>query len=42
MDRFVTSNQPGLLILHGNGNVLQRHPRRRAKKITDRAGALPL
>src|SRR6202522_296669 len=23
MDRFVTSNQPGLLILHGNGNVLQ-------------------
>src|ERR1700677_3466000 len=24
MDRFVTSNQPGLLILHGNGNVLQR------------------
>ena len=24
MDRFVTANQPGMLILHGNGNVLQR------------------
>jgi uncharacterized protein (AIM24 family) len=24
MDRFVTSNQPGLLMLHGNGNVMER------------------
>jgi uncharacterized protein (AIM24 family) len=24
MDRFITTQQPGLLILHGNGNVLQR------------------
>jgi len=24
MDRFVTAQQPGLLLLHGNGNVLQR------------------
>lgn len=25
MDRFVTSNQPGLLILHGYGNVFERY-----------------
>src|SRR5207253_7607667 len=24
MDRFVTSNQPGLLLLHGYGNVFER------------------
>jgi uncharacterized protein (AIM24 family) len=24
MDRFVTTNQPGLLLLHGNGNVFER------------------
>ena len=24
MDRFITQQQPGLLVLHGNGNVLQR------------------
>ena len=24
MDRFVTTNQPGLLILHGYGNVFER------------------
>jgi len=24
MDRFVTSNQPGLLLLHGYGNVFQK------------------
>jgi len=24
MDRFVTTNTPGLLILHGYGNVLER------------------
>src|ERR1700728_2071729 len=24
MDRFVTAQQPGLLLLHGNGNVLER------------------
>jgi uncharacterized protein (AIM24 family) len=24
MDRFVTSGDPGLLLLHGNGNVFQR------------------
>jgi uncharacterized protein (AIM24 family) len=25
MDRFVTSNQPGLLLLHGYGNVFERY-----------------
>src|ERR1700743_3803253 len=24
MDRFVTTNQPGLLLLHGHGNVMER------------------
>jgi uncharacterized protein (AIM24 family) len=24
MDRFITQQEPGLLVLHGNGNVLQR------------------
>jgi uncharacterized protein (AIM24 family) len=24
MDRFVTGKEPGLLLLHGNGNVLER------------------
>jgi uncharacterized protein (AIM24 family) len=24
MDRFMTSNQPGLLIMHGYGNVFER------------------
>jgi uncharacterized protein (AIM24 family) len=25
MDRFITSNQPGLLLLHGYGNVFERN-----------------
>ena len=32
MDRFVTAQYPGLLLLHGNGNVLERtlRPARRS------------
>ena len=41
MDRFVTQNEPGLLLLHGYGNVFQK-TLQPGEKILDRAGRLPV
>ena len=40
MDRFVTSNQPGLLMLHGNGNVMERTLRQGEKILVEPGGFL--
>ena len=40
MDRFVTSNQPGLLMLHGNGNVMERTLRPGEKILIEPGGFL--
>jgi uncharacterized protein (AIM24 family) len=40
MDRFVTSQQPGLLMLHGNGDVLERTLRPGEKILVEPGGFL--
>ena len=40
MDRFVTAQQPGLLLLHGNGDVLQRTLRPGEKILVEPGGFL--
>ena len=40
MDRFVTSQQPGLLMLHGNGNVLERTLKPGEKILVEPGGFL--
>ncbi len=40
MDRFVTAQQPGLLMLHGNGNVLERTLRPGEKILVEPGGFL--
>ena len=40
MDRFVTSQQPGLLMLHGNGNVMERTLRPGEKILIEPGGFL--
>jgi uncharacterized protein (AIM24 family) len=40
MDRFVTAQQPGLLMLHGNGNVLERTLRPGEKILIEPGGFL--
>jgi uncharacterized protein (AIM24 family) len=40
MDRFVTKGQPGLLMLHGNGNVLERTLRPGEKILVEPGGFL--
>ena len=40
VDRFVTSGQPGMLMLHGNGNVLERTLRPGEKILVEPGGFL--
>jgi len=40
MDRFVTAQYPGLLMLHGNGNVLERTLRQGEKILVEPGGFL--
>jgi uncharacterized protein (AIM24 family) len=40
MDRFVTQQYPGLLMLHGNGNVLERTLRPGEKIMVEPGGFL--
>ena len=40
MDRFITAQQPGLLLLHGNGDVLQRTLRPGEKILVEPGGFL--
>ena len=40
MDRFITSGQPGMLLLHGNGNVLERTLQPREKILVEPGGFL--
>jgi uncharacterized protein (AIM24 family) len=40
MDRFVTAQYPGLLLLHGNGNVLERTLRPGEKILVEPGGFL--
>jgi uncharacterized protein (AIM24 family) len=40
MDRFVTTQYPGLLMLHGNGNVLERTLRPGEKILVEPGGFL--
>jgi len=40
MDRFVTTQYPGLLVLHGNGNVLERMLRPGEKILVEPGGFL--
>jgi uncharacterized protein (AIM24 family) len=40
MDRFVTAGQPGLLVLHGNGNVFERVLRQGERILVEPGGFL--
>jgi len=40
MDRFITAQYPGLLMLHGNGNVLERTLRQGEKILVEPGGFL--
>ena len=41
MDRFVTANEPGLLMLHGYGNVFERDAQG-GREHPGRAGRVPI
>jgi uncharacterized protein (AIM24 family) len=40
MDRFVTAGEPGILMLHGNGNVMERQLRQGEKILIEPGGFL--